>query len=334
MCPGCTVTSWHSHVRSTQGSVLGPLVLSSISKTFLPQLMLSQPSLPTTQCCTGRIAGGKDTPCCSLQSDLIALSGWADDQYVLYNGSKSAELPIGARRRTAVKQPPLHLADSDIPCVFNHTYLGVTLASILRWDDHIDRLGGKVAGYVHLCRTLAFRHNMHGMAIRRFFVAFIRPRLEYCSAVWWGASPALLKDVEKFQIRVARAIVRNTTLQDVSTLQQARLPNFVVAKARTLPWPSLAAFYWERSSCITGITGALCTATVYSLSSLLSFSFCFIVFVTCRPFSVKLFPSGTDCLLLSSLLRLFLPFDQQFEATLSLICSPMVSLSYFLSFLS
>ena len=89
---------------------------------------------------------------------------------------------------------------------------------------NIDRLGGKVAGYVHLCRTLAFRPNMHAMAIRRFFVAFIRPRLEYCSAVWCGASPALLKDVEKVQLRVARAIVRNTTLQDVSTLQQARLP--------------------------------------------------------------------------------------------------------------
>ena len=54
-------------------------------------------------------------------------------------------------------------------------------------------------------------------------------------------------------------------------------PHFVVAKAKTLPWPSLAAFYWERSSCITGLTGALCTATVYLLSSLLSFSFCFIV---------------------------------------------------------
>ena len=54
-------------------------------------------------------------------------------------------------------------------------------------------------------------------------------------------------------------------------------PHFVVTKARALPWPSLAAFYWERSFCITGLTGALCTATVYSLSSLLSFSFCFIV---------------------------------------------------------
>ena len=54
-------------------------------------------------------------------------------------------------------------------------------------------------------------------------------------------------------------------------------PHFVVANARTLPWPPLAAFYWERSSCNAGLTGALCPATVCSLSSLLSFSFCFII---------------------------------------------------------
>ena len=44
-----------------------------------------------------------------------------------------------------------------------------------------------------------------------------------------------------------------------------------------MPWPSLAALHWERSSCITALTGVLCTATVHSLSSLLSFSFCFII---------------------------------------------------------
>ena len=58
---------------------------------------------------------------CALK---IALSRWADGHHVLYNGNKSSELPIGARPRTAVKQPPLRLADSDIPRVTNHTHLG------------------------------------------------------------------------------------------------------------------------------------------------------------------------------------------------------------------
>ena len=220
LSPAGTVTS-----GVPQGSVLEPLLFLLYFKD-IPASIDAQSALfaDDTMMYRKDCSGGKDTPCCSLQSDLIAFSRWADDHHVLYNGSKSAELPIGARPRAAVKQPPLRLADSDIPRVFNHAHLGVTLASNLRWDDHIDRLGGKVAGYVHLCRTLAFRHNMHGMAIRRFFVAFIRPCLECCSAVWCGASPALLKNVEKVQLRVARAIVRNTTLQDVSTLEQARLP--------------------------------------------------------------------------------------------------------------
>ena len=48
-------------------------------------------------------------------------------------------------------------------------------------------------------------------------------------------------------------------------------PHFVVAKARTLPWPSLAGLNWESSSCTTGLIGALCTATIHSLSSFFRF---------------------------------------------------------------
>ena len=143
------------------------------------------------------------------------------------------------------------------------------------------------------------------MAIRHFFVAFSRPRLEYCSAVWCGASPALLMDQEKVQLRVARAIVRNPTLQDVSTLQQDRLP--------TLSWR-------RREHCL-GLLWQLCTekvppalqASLVPCAQLRSTRFPhFFVFlllhrlITCRPFSVKLSPSGTGCLFLSFLPRLSL----------------------------
>ena len=45
---------------------------SSISKTFLPQLMLSQPSLPTTQCCTGRICSGRQ------RHSMLFSTVWSD----------------------------------------------------------------------------------------------------------------------------------------------------------------------------------------------------------------------------------------------------------------
>ena len=99
-----------------QGSVLGSLLFLLYFKD-IPASTDAQSALfaDDTMLYRKDCSGGKDTPCCPLQSDLIAFSRWADDHHVLYNGSKSAELPIGARPRTAVKQPPLRLADSTIP---------------------------------------------------------------------------------------------------------------------------------------------------------------------------------------------------------------------------
>ena len=96
--------------------------------------------------------------------------------------------------------------------------------------------------------------SQHGMAIHRFFMAV--PYIKYCSAVWFGASPALLKDLEKVQLRVARAIVRNLTLQDVSTLQQARLPALSWRRLEHCLGLLWQLYKWERLSC----TGVVCTA--------------------------------------------------------------------------
>ena len=175
---------------------------------------------------------------------------------------------------------------------------------------------------------------MYGMAIRRFFVAFIRPRLVYCGAVWCGASPALLKDLEEVQLRVSRATVRNPTLQDASTLQQAHLPTSWRRREHCL------GLLWQL---YTG-KGLLhyrphwCLVHSYSPFAFLMITpFVFLLvrrLVTCRPFSVKLSSSGKGCLLLSSLLRLSLLFGQRFDAILPRICSAMVSLCSFLSFFS
>ena len=169
---------------------------------------------------------------------------------------------------------------------------------------------------------------MYGMAIRRFFVAFIRPRLEYC-----GASPALLKDLEEVQLRMARATVRNPTLQDASTLQQAHLPTLLWRRREHclgLLWQLYTGkglLHYRPHWCLVHSYGPLAFLTpfVFLLVRRL---------VTCRPFSVKLSSSGKGCLLLSSLLRLSLLFGQRFDAILSWICSAVVSLCSFLSFFS
>ena len=203
----------------------------------------------------------------------------------------------------------------------------------VNWDDHIDRLGGKDAGYVHLCRILAFRHNMHGMVIRRFFVAFICPRLEYCSAVWCGCITCLAEASRKSSASSGKSNRQESNFAGHVDASTGSSPHFVVAKARTLPWPSLAALYSERSSCPTA--SLVPCAQLRSLAFLTPFVFLLLhPLVTCRPFSFKLYPSGTGCLLLLPLLRLSLLFGQRSAATciLSRVCSAVVSFSSSLSF--
>ena len=58
-----------------------------------------------------------------------------------------------------------------------------------------------------------------------FYVAFIRPRMEYCNAVWCGASAGSLKSLEKAQLKVARAIVHSQRGQPgPEVLSECNLP--------------------------------------------------------------------------------------------------------------
>ena len=59
----------------------------------------------------------------------------------------------------------------------------------------------------------------------------MRPRLEYCSAVWGGASPCLLSRLEKLQLQVARAIAR---------------PRMPVAPSQLLASLGLPTLAWRR----------------------------------------------------------------------------------------
>ena len=87
-----------------------------------------------------------------------------------------------------------------------------------------------VVGKVGLCQMLAFRHRLPSAVIRRFYTAFIGPKLEYCSAVWCGASSSSLRHLERLQLKLAKAITRHWSPQSS--------PSDILAAAHmpTLAW--------------------------------------------------------------------------------------------------
>ena len=217
-----------------QGSVLGPLLFLIYFKdiptvTEAMSALFADDTLLYRSDCEGR---AKD-PCCKLSADLEGLSSWADSTRVTMNAAKSAELCIGRRPSSAGVQ----LRGVTLPHVEEKLHLGVTLSSDLRWTSHIAATLRKVSSSVVLCKQLAYRHHLPSLVIKRFYVSFVRPKLEYCSAVWCGASPTALKRLERVQIQLARAITR--VYPPSQALSKAGLPTLAWRRREhclTLMW--------------------------------------------------------------------------------------------------
>ena len=79
------------------------------------------------------------------------------------------------------------------------------------------------AGPFHLCEKLGYQHNLSSSVISRFFIAFVRPKLEYCIAVWCGLPRSQAISLEKLQLKVAKAIVRRRDLTHPQVLRAAEL---------------------------------------------------------------------------------------------------------------
>ena len=218
------VTSDHLHVSSgvPQGSVLGPLLFllhfrSIPDITSAASALFADDTLLYKDDCRGCTAGR----CCDLQQAVEQLSAWAEESGTTFNPAKSVEICVGPRPTIS----DLHLNNMTIPRQSQTKHLGVLINSNLRWKSHLTALLVSVTPQVTLCQRLAYHHKLSAAAIKTFYIMFIRPRLEYCSAVWSGASPGLLRGLEKVQLKVVRAMYRaRQTSAYTSLLQKANLP--------------------------------------------------------------------------------------------------------------
>ena len=80
---------------------------------------------------------------------------------------------------------------------------------------------------------LAYRHHLPPSILKKFYFTFIHPRLEYCSAVWGGAPRSLLVQLEKVQLKVAKALIYSSFLSGLAFSSSQLLSRFDLA---TLSW--------------------------------------------------------------------------------------------------
>ena len=134
---------------------------------------------------------------------------------------------ISRKRGLSVAPPNLTIDGTPLITVTEYKYLGVTITSDMSWSPHITNICNKTRKLIGLLYR-RFYQNSNSQTLLTLYKSFIRPHLEYSSAVWnphlKGEIEALEK-VQKFALRVCtkswdsdyNALLSRTSLPSLQT---------------------------------------------------------------------------------------------------------------------
>ena len=174
-----------------QGSVLGPLlfiiyidgltdVLSNCSMhLYADNLLLYRPI-------------HSPTDYQALQADIDALSDWILAHKLQFNCDK-CKCMLVSRKRDPIMPITLLVNSQPLERVYSYRYLGILLTSNLSWSAHISTLCSKARQQIGMLYRKFYRYS-DMETLKWLYVSFIRPNLEYATAVW---DPYLSKDIQK-----------------------------------------------------------------------------------------------------------------------------------------
>ena len=190
------------HVDSgvPQGTVLGPL-LFLLFINDLPRNITSSVRLFADDCILYRtVESPEDAK--KLQQDLDTLRRWEKTWQMEFNADKCFVMKIDHSQNTSTHE--YKLGDTTLQETTSHTYLGVDITKDLKWNQHVNKITASAN------RSLGFLRRNISFCSRKTkataFITFVRPYLEYSSAVWDSYTDEQIKQIEAVQRRGARFV--------------------------------------------------------------------------------------------------------------------------------
>ena len=138
-----------------------------------------------------------------LQKDLTRLEKWSRDWQMEFHPSKCNIMTISRSRSPLLANYKLY--GQILDRVNQMKYLGVTVASDLRWNRHVNSI---VAGANTTLRFLKRNLRVSSPAVKQSaYFTFVRPKLEYASSVWDPHTLGNISVLETVQRRAARWVL-------------------------------------------------------------------------------------------------------------------------------
>jgi hypothetical protein len=236
-----------------QGSVLGPILFllyindieSVCCGTTKLQLFADDAKLYSSI--------NIDAASVSLQQSLDNLAAWSIDWQLVINISKCAVLSVS----TIPSKPHVYYINgTDLSNHSSCTDLGVVLSEDLSFHKHINSIVSKARFRVSILFR-GFISRDHSI-MRRAFIAYIRPILEYNSVVW---SPSLLYLIEVLESVQRSFSKRLPSLSSLTYAERLAVLNLETLELRRLRFDLI--FYYKVFNHLTPFDPDL-VFTIYS----------------------------------------------------------------------
>ena len=140
-----------------------------------------------------------------LQADLNTLSKWAEIWQMRFNSDKCFVMYL-SRSKTPVRST-YFLGSTALKEIASHPYLGITLSSDLRFNEHCDKVSKKAGKMLNFI-SRNFYHCTRDVK-SKLYLSLVRPIMEYAVAAWDPYTQRNIIALEKVQRRAARFAVRD-----------------------------------------------------------------------------------------------------------------------------
>ena len=137
----------------------------------------------------------------TLQAEINALSDWISAHKLQLNCDK-CKCMLVTRKRDSTMPTVLLISGQPLERVYSYKYLGILLTSDLSWSAHISTICSKARQQIGMLYHKFYRYSDVD-TLKQLCVAFIRPHLEYATAVWdLSKDKQELESVQRFACRV------------------------------------------------------------------------------------------------------------------------------------
>ncbi len=185
-----------------QGSVLGPL-LFLIYINDIASVVQNEIRLFADDTILYMEVDSPSVTAQSLNSDLNSMMDWADKWLIKFSPPKTVTLNL-SKKRKKLPRPPLVMNTVPVRNVDSHKHLGVTLASDLSWNEHINNLAVSANRLIDVFNV--FKYKLDRRSLEKLYFTFVRSKLEYASIVWDNCPQYLINLLEDVQLRAAKVI--------------------------------------------------------------------------------------------------------------------------------